>query len=259
MDVRAFPDEYLAELWKGKDWKMIENLLADEQEALSIAAGKRADKTVKKLQCKLVRNLEYKCLAVRHVVNGAEAPGIDGVMWRRPEDMMRAALSLDSKGYKVTPLKLYSFQSKNTGKMRYAGIPTLHDRAMMVLYGYSLIPVLEAHAERKSFGFRPARSAMDAHEYIMDALKGEHDPRYVAVIDLKTYYATIQHAWLLKHAPMDKGVLEQFLGAGIITAGELFSSNGYSLSEGQNIAPYLANFVLDGLQRYIYDGLYGSR
>ena len=58
---------------------------------------------------------------------------------------------------------------------------------------------------------------------------------------------------------MDKRVLSEFLNAGIVFAGELFPADGTGISEGSNISPYLGNFVLDGLQKYIYRDLYGDR
>ena len=129
---------------------------------------------------------------------------------------------------------------------------------MNVLYGYSLIPVTEAMAERKSFAFRPGRSTQDAHAYVLEALKGNDAPEYVVCGDIKAYYSHIQHSWLLKNVPMDKRVLSEFLNAGIVFAGKLFPAQDEGISEGSNISPYLGNFVLDGLQKYIFDGLHGT-
>ena len=129
---------------------------------------------------------------------------------------------------------------------------------MNVLYGYSLIPVTEAMAERKSFAFRPGRSTQDAHAYVLEALKGSSAPDFVVCGDIKSYYSHIQHSWLLKNVPMDKRVLSEFLNAGIVFAGELFPAEDEGISEGSNISPYLGNFVLDGLQRFIFERLHGT-
>ncbi len=59
-------------------------------------------------------------------------------------------------------------------------------------------------------------------EYILKNLKGNDAPEYVVCADIKTFYATINHAWLLDHVPMDKNVLNQFLQCGHVFAGELF-------------------------------------
>ena len=111
---------------------------------------------------------------------------------------MRAAMSLTSKDYHASPMRQILIVAKNTGKERRPQLPTYRDRAMSVLYGYSLIPVTEALAERKSFAFRPGRSAQDAHAYVFEALKGKDAPSLVVCGDIKAYYSHIQHAWLFR-------------------------------------------------------------
>lgn len=252
-----FSDAYLGTLWEGIDWLKAEEKLAQLQERLTIAAFKRDSKEITELQKRIVRDLDIKCLAVRHVVNSTSSPGVDGVKWKTPGEMMRAAMSLTSKGYHASPMRQILITAKNTGKERRPRLPTYYDRAMSVLYGYSLIPVTEATAERKSFAFRPGRSTQDAHAYVLEAIKGANAPDYVVCCDIKAYYAHIQHAWLLKHVPMDKRVLSELLNAGIVFAGELFPAEDTGISEGGNLSPYLGNFVLDGMQKYIFSGLHG--
>lgn len=252
------PDEFLEKMWNEIDWAAAEKKLADLQERLSIAVYRKNDKEIEDLQKRIVRDTEIKCLAVRHVVSSSMSPGVDKVKWKTPAEKMRAAMSLTSKDYHASPLRQILITAKNTGKERRPRLPTYYDRAMNVLYGYSLIPVTEAMAERKSFAFRPGRSTQDAHAYVMEALKGANAPDIVVCGDIKAYYSHIQHSWLLKNVPMDKRVLSEFLNAGIVFAGELFPAEEEGISEGSNISPYLGNFVLDGLQRYIFQELHGT-
>ena len=252
------PDELLAQMWDGMDWSAAEEKLATIQERLTIAAYRKNDKEIEDIQKRIVRDVEIKCLAVRHVVNSTASPGVDKIKWRTSAEKMRAAISLTSKDYHASPMRQILITAKNTGKERRPRIPTYYDRAMNVLYGYSLIPVTEAMAERKSFAFRPGRSTQDAHAYVLEALKGNDAPEYVVCGDIKAYYSHIQHSWLLKNVPMDKRVLSEFLNAGIVFAGKLFPAQDEGISEGSNISPYLGNFVLDGLQKYIFDGLHGT-
>ena len=252
------PEQLLTQMWEEIDWAAAEKKLADLQEKLTIAVFRRNDKEIEDIQKRIVRDSEIKCLAVRHVVNSSSSPGVDKVRWKTPAEMMKAAMSLTSKDYKASPLRQILITAKNTGKERRPRLPTYYDRAMNVLYGYSLVPVTEAMGERKSFAFRPGRSTQDAHAYVLEALKGFHAPDFVVCGDIKSYYAHIQHSWLLKHVPMDKHVLSEFLNAGIVFAGELFPAEDVGISEGSNISPYLGNFVLDGLQKYIFEGLHGT-
>lgn len=253
-----FPEELLAKMWDEMDWAAAEEKLANLQKKLTIAVYRKNNKEIETIQKRIVRDTDIKCLAVRHVVNSTSSPGVDKIKWKTSAEMMKAALSLTSKNYRASPMRQILITAKNTGKERRPRLPTYYDRAMNVLYGYSLIPVTEAMAERKSFAFRPGRSTQDAHAYVLEALKGNDAPDYVVCGDISAYYSHIQHAWLLKNVPMDKRVLAEFLNAGIVFAGELFPAEDAGISEGSNISPYLGNFVLDGLQQHIFAGLHGT-
>ena len=129
------PNELLTKLWEDIDWK-------------------------ESIQKRIVRDLDIKCLAVRHVVKSTSTPGVDGVRWRTAAEQMKAAMSLTSKGYRASPLRQIIIIDKK-GKERRPNIPTYYDRAMNVLYAYSLTPIAEARGDRKSFAFRRGRSTQD--------------------------------------------------------------------------------------------------
>lgn len=254
-----FPDECLAKLWEGIDWDHAKETLSALQRELAFAASSHDTKRIIDLQKRIVRLNEAKLLAVRHVSESGSGPGIDKQRWTKPEQKMRAALSLTSDGYQAKPLREIIAHSKSTGKDRRIGIPTYYDRAMQVLYSYSLEPVAEAWADRKSFAFRSGRSMQDVSAYILEALKGADAPEILVVADVQGHYAAIQHAWLLANAPMDKKVLREFLKCGHVFAGELFPSDETGISLGANISPLLGNLTLDGIQKYLYDHLYPDR
>lgn len=90
-------------------------------------------------------------------------------------------------------------------------------------------------------------------------LTAPNAPKFIVRGDIKAFYATVQHDWFMKHIIMDKEILQEFLNAGHVFAGELFPSNGLGISEGSNIAPILSNLILNGLQKHIYDALGASR
>lgn len=253
-----FPDAFLGELWEETDWTAAEQILASLQKVIALAAQQRDGEKIKALQMQLVRRTEIKQLAVRKVCSGDSGPGVDGIKWKTPGEKMRAALMLTSKNYHAQPLRDIKVKSKPTGRERTYGLPTYFDRAMQVLYGFSLAPVLEAWGEKKSFAFRVGRSALDAHAYILEVLQGLNPPKWVAVIDVKAYYSNIQRTWLMEHIPMDKKVLGEFLRAGHVFAGELFPEEESGISLGANLSPMMANHVLDGLQGYIYKHLYNG-
>jgi RNA-directed DNA polymerase len=170
---------------------------------------------------------------------------------------MRAAISLTSKVYKASPMKMIVIVPKGSTKKRNIQIPTAYDRAMLALYAFSLDPVAE-NGERKSFAFRKGRSMQDAHAFIMKGLTGRDAPRYVVKADVKACYASISHDWLLANIPMDTKVLLQFLKAGHIFAGEIFPPDDYGISLGSSLSPILGNMALDGMQAAIFEGLHGT-
>lgn len=253
-----FTDEQLGQLWDKMNWPLLEKRLAEMQAKLTQAALDRDQNRVIRLQRKISDDRDNRCLAVRHVTASNSGPGVDGVRWRTSVDKMKAALALNVKGYQATPVRRILVTSKHGGKERRFGIPTYYDRAMCVLYSYTLLPVTEATADQMSFAFRPGRSAQDLQAYIIEALTGEDAPSIIVRCDVKSCWASIYHDWLIKHVPMEKWVLKEFLRAGYVFAGELFPSSDAGISEASNLSPYLGNFVLDGLQRFIYKQVFGT-
>ena len=86
---------------------------------------------------------------------------------------------------------------------------------------------------------------------------GSEAPERYVYADIKGFYANIQHKWLMKHVPVCKEVLSEFLSAGHIFAEQLFPAKDSGISEGSPLSPMVSNFALDGLQRAIYDGIHG--
>ena len=259
MTLRAAPprkelaDEDMAVMWRAIDWDKMEDQLLRTQQRLARAAYSRDFEAVTALQKQIVRSLPAKVLAVRHVVQVNSEAGVDGVRWKTDAEKMRAALSLTSRGYHAKPYRRIIVTER--GKERRIHVPAAYDKAMQALYAYSLDPVAESTADRKSFAFRKGRSMFDAYAYICAAFEGDNAPDWVVRADVKSCYDTISHKWLLEHIPMDTKVLREFLRAGAVFAGELFPSE-QGISMGATLSPILGNMTLDGLQRYLYDHLY---
>ena len=213
------------------------------------------NKSVVEFQKKLVNSIEAKTLAVRHVCNSGTHAGIDKVKWST--DAEKASFSLDSIGYKAQPMRLLITRPKGHTKDRHIQLPTFYDRAMQVLYAYSLDPVSEATGCRKSFAFRKGRSQQDVHAHIINAFESADPPQFLIKADVKACYANISHEWLLQNIPINPYVLKQFLKAGHVFGGELFPSDDIGISLGSSLSPILGNMTLDGIQQYIYEKLHG--
>ena len=254
----TFNDDAYELLWESADWSAMENKLLEIQGCIAKAVFAKDEAARVRYQIKLVRSLDAKMLAVRHVCESATMPGIDGVKWNTPAERMKAAASLTSRDYKATAMQMVVVQPKGSTKKRNIQIPTSYDRAMQTLYAYSLDPVSESQAERKSFAFRKGRSMQDAHAFIMRALSGQEPPAFAVKADVKGCYASISHEWLLANIPMDRKVLFQFLKAGHVFAGEIFPPDDHGISLGSSISPILGNMALDGMQAAVFEGLHGT-
>lgn len=252
----ALEDDQAGKAWRAIDWDEMEVSVFAIQRQLALAAYRKDWDGVKELQKALVRSFAAKALAVRHVVEVDSQPGIDGVKWRTDSEKYNAINSLTSKGYKAMPYKRIIFHDpKKPNKKRPLNIPVSYDKAMQALYAYSLEPVAESLADRKSFGFRKGRSTSDAHFYVMRMFSGPEAPGWAVCVDVKSCYDYISHSWLLRNIPMDKKVLYEFLSADTYLDGELFPTK-QGISQGATLSTILGNMVLDGLQVYLQDALY---
>lgn len=234
-----FPNETLKKVWQEFKWEEAENKVFGLQQQLTKAAFKKDLSKIKQLQNKIVSSLEARALAVRKVAEEMKVtPGIDGVRWRKDEEKMMAAISLNSLEYKSQPLKRIVIKDKRGLKERRVGIPTMNDRAMQILHSYALEPVAEAWADRKSFAFRKGRTHLDAHACLWDNLCDETCPEWVLLADVENYYETISHDWLMRNIPMNKRVLKEFLKSGVCFNGEIFPTD-VGISLGCSLSPML--------------------
>ena len=124
----------------------------------------------------------------------------------------------------------------------------MRDRAMQALYLLALEPVTETQADPNSYGFRRERSTADAIEQCFKIFsRRKCSPEWVLEADIRACFDQISHDWLLKHAPMDKVILKQWLGAVYIEKGASHQTEA-GTPQGGIISPALANLTLDGLE-----------
>lgn len=240
-------DEELADFWDMTDWLNLENELFALQSSLCKAVEQRNQYLIETMQKRILNSLSAKMLAVKHICSSNSETGVDGVRWNTSAKKMLAACNLNKKDYVSLPFRCVKIYESSTKKTRHINIPTYFDRAMQTLYSYALSPIAETLADDMSFGFRKGRSTLDACHYLVKELSDSEYPLYVVKCDVKSYYDTISHQWILEHIPMDKNILTQFIKAGYTLNGELFEiEQGISL--GGVISPIIGNMVLDGLQ-----------
>jgi RNA-directed DNA polymerase len=134
--------------------------------------------------------------------SNAGAPGVDGVSFAQIEEQgLEAWLAglredLVSKKYRPDPVRRVMIPKPNGGGERALGIPTIRDRVVQTAAKLVLEPIFEADFEDDTYGYRPARGAVDAvkevHRHIC---RGYTD---VVDADLSRYFDSIPHDELLK-------------------------------------------------------------
>lgn len=235
-------------IWDAINWQPIEKHVRRLQMRIAKAVREGRHGKAKALQWLLTHSKYAKLLAVKRVTqnNGRHTAGVDGIIWRTPQDRWQAAVSLKRKGYKAQPLRRIYIPKKN-GKRRPLGIPTMKDRAMQALHLLALEPIAETQADKNSYGFRPRRSAADAIGQCFNCLANRMCATWILEGDIKACFDEIDHEWLITHVPMDTQVLGQWLAAGYMEDGALYPTED-GTPQGGIISPTLMNLALDGLE-----------
>jgi len=117
----------------------------------------------------LVTSFAARALAVRRVVtnSGKNTAGVDGVIWKKPEEFMKAINDLKNlKKYEASPVLKVYIPKDGTTEIKPLGILTMFDRAVQALFYMALLPISECRVDTRSYGFRPLRRTHDTMTYI---------------------------------------------------------------------------------------------
>ena len=210
--------------WNSVNWTKVHRTTWRLQARIAKAVKDGNWRGARRLQQLLAHSTSGKFLAVRRVTEnqGRKTPGVDNVTWSSPESKARAVSTLSSKGYRALPLRRVHIPKNRGEGTRPLGIPTMRDRAMQALHLLTLEPISESTADANSYGFRPFRSTADALVQCRNVLARKHSSQWILEGDIKGCFDNISHDWLLKHVPMDKRILRQWLKAGFVEYNRLF-------------------------------------
>jgi group II intron reverse transcriptase/maturase len=185
------------------------------------------------------------------------APGVDGQTWEDYaeglEDRLVALQDRLHRGaYRPPPVRR-QYIPKADGRMRPLGIPAIEDKIVQGAVVALLTPIYEAEFLDCSYGFRPRHNQHQALEAV-DRMMYRGYVNWVLDADIKAYFDTIQHQWLVKmleHRIGDKRLIrliQRWLKAGVLEDGEWRATEEGS-PQGGLISPLLANaylhYVLD--------------
>jgi len=164
------------------------------------------------------------------------------------EELLEA---LQEGSYKPQPVRRVEI-SKENGKKRQLGIPTVVDRVIQQAVTQQLTPIYERQFSQYSYGFRPRRSA---HQAVLQcqnyANEGYH---YVVDMDLEKFFDKVNQSKLievLSRTIKDGRVISlihKYLRAGVMINGD-YEETPMGVPQGGNLSPLLSNVMLNELDK----------
>ena len=194
-------------------------------------------------------------IACHKEMNGKKASGVDEVTKSEYEENLEANVEdlvsvsrMKRQAYKPQPAKRVYIPKPGTDKKRPLGIPSYEDKLVQAALAKILNSIYEQDFYECSFGFRPNRGCHDALK-LLDKILNDRDIRYVVDTDIKTFFDSVDHGWMMKfveHRIADVNLcrlINRFLKAGIIEAGVRYDTP-QGTPQGGVCSPILGNVYL---------------
>ena len=241
-----------SELWKSFKWKKFQKILFRLQRRIYKAVQVGDKRKARSLQKLILKSQAAKLLAIRQVTQlnaGKKTAGIDGKKSLSFEERFALANELSQhytnwkhKGLREIPIP------KKDGTTRMLKVPTIADRAWQCLAKYALEPAHEATFHKRSYGFRPGRSAHDAQKILQINLMSTANGinKRVIELDIEKCFDRINHSTIMENLIAPAG-----LKLGIfrcLKAGTNIGFPAQGTPQGGVVSPLLANIALNGIE-----------
>ena len=181
------------------------------------------------------------------------APGVDGVDVKTARETFsewvdEMVTAVHRMSYKAPPVRRVWIPKPGKTEKRPIGVPGVADRALQ----RSVMTVLNAIYEEDflncSFGGRPGRGQHNALTTI-DEIIGRNKVNWVLEADLKNFFGSLDHGWLLRFVehrvgdPRILSLIRKWLKAGVMEGG-VYEESEVGTPQGGSISVLLSNLYL---------------
>lgn len=162
---------------------------------------------------------------------------------------LRSLLGRMKSGRYVAPPVRRAYIPKETGERRPIGIPTFEDKIAQRAIAMVLEPILEQDFHACSYGFRPGRSAHEAHKAVRDGIMSMSRGCWLIDADISRCFDTMDrtHMRAFLRQRVRDGVVDRMVGkwlkAGVIEDGQWHRDEA-GTPQGGVISPLLSNLYL---------------
>lgn len=241
----------VSELWRKLPWKQFRRELFRLQKRVYKAVCVGDMRKARSLQKLILKSRAARYLAIRKITQlnqGKKTAGIDGKAKLNFQERLDIEPILQKcvNNWKHNALREIPIPKKD-GSTRKLRIPTILDRCWQCLALFALEPAHEATFHENSYGFRPGRSAHDAHRQVFNNLSQANGiNKRIYELDIESCFDKINHSSI-----MDNLIAPSGLKLGIfrcLKAGQNPEFPEQGTCQGGVISPLLANIALNGIE-----------
>jgi len=189
--------------------------------------------------------------AYQRVKANQGAPGVDGCSIEEFEadlgnNLYRIWNRMSSGSYFPPPVKAVEIP-KSHGGVRILGVPTVADRIAQTVVAMELEKKVEPKFHLDSYGYRPARSALDAVAACR-ARCWKYD--WVVDLDIQKFFDSVDHALMVKAVEVNTSqpwvvlYVKRWLAAPIQYSDGSLHERDRGTPQGSAVSPVLANLFL---------------
>lgn len=194
----------------------------------------------------------------RNKAVGVDGVTVEGYGINLKENLKDLAVRVKSHKYRPQPVRR-AYIPKANGDKRPLGIPAVEDKIVQMAVKKILEAIFEVDFVDVSYGFRPKRSCHGALEKLDKEIMTK-PTNYIVDVDIKKYFDTVDHKWLMKcleQRVSDTNLLRlvgRMLRAGVMENGEIKATDT-GTPQGGILSPLLANIFL----HYVLDIWYTNK